>query len=65
MNYIYEPVKASLAFSKEVLEFLVSLGYLQESNSFNGDVCIKSYIATPLFEDVVVRQILTKTGVGQ
>jgi len=65
MKYIYEPVKVSLAFPKEVLEYLVRLKYLQESNSFSGDICIKSYTATPLFVDVIVKQMLVRKDVKE
>ena len=64
MKIIYEPVKIEMKFPKEVLEYLVSLGYLTEYNSYCGDTCIKSYVAKKELSDVILYQMLDKKNGG-
>ncbi len=60
MNHIYEPVTIKVEFPKEILEYLSTMGYLNESRSFSGDLCIHNYTASKELGEMVVSSMLSK-----
>ena len=58
MKYIRTPLSLKLDLPPEILGYLESLGYIEVSNSFSGDLCIKSYSAKKEFNDMIISLII-------
>ena len=60
MEHIYEPVTIKVEFPKEILEYLSTMGYLNEQRSFSGDLCIHNYTASKELGEIIVGNMLLK-----
>ncbi len=63
MRHIYNPVTIKVDFPKEILDYLSTMGYLNEMRSFSGDLCIHNYTASKELGEMVISNMLS-TGKG-